>query len=84
MTLIDKKIAQGFGFTLYFLSLEAPTNISFHYWLWTQRFSTICIKVRIRGCMATYAWKRSCPSHLVVASFGDCLVVCFCLHCLFL
>ncbi|CDJ67563.1 glyoxalase, putative [Eimeria necatrix] len=49
MTLIDKKTAHGFGFTLYFLSLEAPTNTSLHYWLWTQRFSTICIKVHTDG-----------------------------------
>lgn len=46
MTLIDKKTAAGFGFTLYFLALESPTNASLHYWLWVQRFSSICIKVR--------------------------------------
>ena len=46
MTLIDKKTAGSFGFTLYFLALESPTSTSLHYWLWLQRFSSICIKVR--------------------------------------
>ncbi|CDJ48359.1 glyoxalase, putative [Eimeria brunetti] len=53
MTLIDKKTAGGFGFTLYFLALESPTNTSFHYWLWLQRFSSICIKVHTDGARVT-------------------------------
>ncbi|KAL8270551.1 hypothetical protein Esti_005522 [Eimeria stiedai] len=53
MTLIDKKTAQGFGFTLYFLAFHPPTHTSYHYWLWLQRFSCICIKAVTDGMKVT-------------------------------
>ena len=51
LTLIDKKTAQGFGFTLYYLAFDRPTHTSYRYWLWLQRFSCICIKVRELLCL---------------------------------
>ncbi|XP_026189937.1 uncharacterized protein LOC34619014 [Cyclospora cayetanensis] len=44
MTLIEKKTAHGFGFTLYYLACDTPTQTSYQYWLWLQRFSCICIR----------------------------------------
>ncbi|KAL8431285.1 hypothetical protein ACSSS7_005370 [Eimeria intestinalis] len=49
MALMDKKTAQGFGFTLYFLAFHPPTHTSYRYWLWLQRFSCICIKAVTDG-----------------------------------
>lgn len=44
MRVIDKKSAQGFGFTMFYLAFDLPTHTSSRYWLWMQRFSCICIK----------------------------------------
>lgn len=49
MTLIEKKIAHGFGFTLYYLAFDPPTHTPYRYWLWLQRFSCICIKAITDG-----------------------------------
>lgn len=45
MRVIDKKTAQGFGFTMYYLAFDLPAHTPSRYWLWMQRFSCICIKV---------------------------------------
>lgn len=53
MTLIDKKTAQGFDFTLYYLAFDQPKLTSYRYWLWLQRFSCICIKVSTDSCQVS-------------------------------
>ncbi|KAL8439772.1 hypothetical protein Efla_002674 [Eimeria flavescens] len=49
MTLIDKKTAHGFGFTLYFLAFSQPSHTSYRYWLWLQRFSCLCLRAPTDG-----------------------------------